>query len=175
MNALRSVVGILLLCASAAHAGVNSWTVTSPYGGSILSIAVHPSNAAVMLAQTEGGFYRTTDAGAHWFQTVPTSFNGPSANGAIVFDPSDSSGNRVFIAALGVFRSDDCGASFTAVANPTTRSIEDIAVASDGTLYIGDHDSRVFKSMNHGASWTEVTVPWAAPISFGIREGAGEH
>lgn len=166
-----SRIGILAaLILGTAQAGVNSWTVTSPDGGLAYSVAIHPTNPAVMLAQTNGGFYRTTDAGDHWSQTIASSFNGPGANGAIVFDPSDPAANRAFIASIGVFRSSDGGQTFTAVTNPTPRSIEEIAVAGDGMLYIGDHDSRVFRSGDQGQNWTEVSVPWPAPIAFGLRE-----
>src|SRR4029079_5281390 len=98
----RAFAAAVALVSSTAPAGVNSWTLSGPDGGNATSVAISPGDADVMLAQTQGGFYRSTDGGAHWsYVAGGGSIDSPAANGAIVFDPTDPSANRRFTAALG--------------------------------------------------------------------------
>ncbi len=144
---------------------MNSWTLRGPAGGNTTAIAFHPTQPDIVLAQTRGGLYRSTDGGATW--SMPGT-NAISAVGSVVFDPSQA--GRVFLGSDAIYRSDDSGLNFTRLTNPSTRYVNDMAVASDGTLYMADQGIQVFRSDDHGAHWTEVTGPWTTAGSFSIHD-----
>lgn len=47
-------------------AGVGRWTNSGPDGGSVLTIAFHPSNPSIVYAATSQGLYKSVDAGGFW-------------------------------------------------------------------------------------------------------------
>lgn len=76
----------------------------------------------------------------------------------------DSSGQSLFLAAhIGLFRSDDRGRSWKAVALSAKHSHLDVmTIATDPkdskTIYVGTHESGVFKSADGGAMWKQTTI-----------------
>jgi hypothetical protein len=115
---------IALTLAGATQAGVNSWTLRGPAGGNTTAIAFHPTQPDIVLAQTWGGLYRSTDGGEIW--SMPGT-NAVGAVGSVVFDPSQP--GRVFLGSDAPYRSDDSGLNFTRLGNPSTRYVNDMAVA----------------------------------------------
>jgi len=156
---------VLVLGTSAAQAGVNSWTLRGPAGGNTTAIAFHPTQPNIVLAQTWGGLYRSTDGGTTW--SMPGT-NAVGAVGSVVFDPSQP--GRVFLGSDAPYVSNDSGLNFTRLTNPSDRYVNDMAVASDGTVYMADQGIKVFRSDDHGAHWTEVTGPWSSAQSFSVHE-----
>ncbi len=154
----RAAFGAVLAsaCLATAHAGVNSWTVTGPDGGFVTAVAICPTQPDTMLAQTLGGLYRSTDGGAHW----TAQGNAIGTNTAIVFDPSDTAGSRVYLASLKLYRSDDGGRTFGTFDTPVNYGITNMAVAPDGTLYISDQSSHLFRSSDHGLTWSTLPIAW---------------
>ncbi len=143
-------------------------------GGSIGSLAVHPTNGQILLAGVtlEGadGVYRSTDGGKTWTGVLGGS--GFPATG-VVFDPTN--GNNAFAAigasagnsANGIYGSTDGGVTWSplltagtapagrialamAPSTPTTLYAS-IANASAGSLYA------LYKTTNSGTSWTQLT------------------
>lgn len=106
-------------------------------GGEYASVAVDPSNPAVLLATTltecqagepPSSLYRSTDGGNHWTAVVPTTGCVRNYNvvggGQIAFGPAGS--NRVYaLSYYTLLRSDDGGASFA----PTGLQASAIAVS----------------------------------------------
>src|SRR5688500_14196840 len=81
----------VLSCAFA-HAGDNTWTPIGPDGGYIYRVAFHSTSQNTMYLQATGGFFRSTDGGAHWQQPQPEI--AAFANDFAV-DPTDN--NRVYL------------------------------------------------------------------------------
>src|SRR5437588_8263800 len=47
--------------------GLNAWTTDGPYGGFIHSLAIDPTNPAIIYAGTDSsGVFKTTNAGKSW-------------------------------------------------------------------------------------------------------------
>jgi photosystem II stability/assembly factor-like uncharacterized protein len=161
----RGLLYVLVLASGASQAGINTWTLRGPAGGNTTAIAFHPTQPDLVLAQTWGGLYRSTDGGVTW--SMPGT-NAISAVGSVVFDPSQS--GRVFLGSDTIYRSNDSGLNFTRLVSPSSRYVNDMAVASDGTLYMADQGIGVFRSDDHGAQWTEVTGPWTTAGSFSIHD-----
>jgi photosystem II stability/assembly factor-like uncharacterized protein len=148
-------------------------------GGSIGSLAVHPTNGQILLAGVtlEGadGVYRSTDGGSTWTGVLGGS--GFPATG-VVFDPTN--GNNAFAAigapggnsANGIYGSTDGGATWSpllvadtapagritlamAPSTPTTLYAS-IAYASNGSTSAGSLYA-LYKTTNSGTSWTSLT------------------
>lgn len=63
-------------------------TPTAPVSGRIATIAVHPTNPAIVyVGAAQGGVFRSTDSGANWTPVFDSAQN--LAIGAISFSPSD--------------------------------------------------------------------------------------
>jgi hypothetical protein len=78
-SAIRVVV--FAVCAavpSAARAGLNEWSSIGPYGpgGSVHALAADPAVSGTLYAGTDGGVFKSVDAGATW---------GPVKNGLTSF------------------------------------------------------------------------------------------
>ncbi len=143
-------------------------------GGSIGSLAVHPTNGQILLAGVtlsgNDGVFRSTDGGSTWTNVLGGA--GFPAT-AVVFDPTN--GNNAYAAigpssgtsSNGVWGSKDGGVTWTglltagsapagrvalalAPSTPTTLYAS-VANATDGSLYA------MYKTTNSGTTWTQLT------------------
>ncbi|HVV52631.1 MAG TPA: hypothetical protein VHO06_23415, partial [Polyangia bacterium] len=162
-----------------APTGPYTWKNVAIGGGGFVSgIVFSPAQSGLVYARTDvGGFYRSTDGGAHW---TPLTDQYPASQGnylggeSIAPDPTDA---RIVYAAAGMYetsgngvilRSTDQGASWTVNTigvpmggNDTGRGMgERLAVDPDNNaiLYFGSRGSGLYKSTNSGANWSKVTA-----------------
>ena len=167
----------LLACALSAGAGTNSWTYTGPDSGYVTAIAIHPTNSQISLAATTGGLYRTGNGGANWVRVNERIYTPRN----MAFDPT--SPNRVFVAHANseLWVSNDTGATYELAQAPEygTRQVE---ISADGVVYVQTLSARMFKSTDHGATWTACGRPWgadAASNAFAVdpnfHAGAQDH
>ena len=157
-------------------------------GAYIGSLAVHPTNGKILLAAvgifetgSGDGIYRSTDGGVSW--TIALS---GAAGTGVIFDPTN--GNIAYaalgypngIAANGVYKSTDGGLTWARADAagtrklPTAANVGRIALAitpsSPTTLYAsiallgfntvpgGAPPVGLFKSLDGGANWTQITT-----------------
>ena len=160
MKLHRSCIAAFLFCISGlSNAGVNTWTVLGPDGGTINRIVFSPSGN-VVFALTAGGLFRSTDGGGSWQATTPVPSNGPQG---LAIDPSDS--QRVYMAVpegvLGspsFLLSNDGGVSFQSIgALPMLTQAWQVAVSGDGQTVYMVGGARVFRSIDRGLNWAERT------------------
>jgi uncharacterized repeat protein (TIGR01451 family) len=171
---------VALLAASLpVHAGINSWTIKGPPGGTFRDIAAHTSDPNILYAAYTRSFFRSTDGGNNW--SAARHFVGEVVDIAV----DRSNGNRLFIAVYneGLFRSEDAGQSFTAVA-PASPPIVSIGISSDGkTVYYSTGSTTFFRSTDGGQTWTErIAIPNAISLLlvdpnnadhiYGVRGGS---
>ncbi len=139
---------------------------TTPPTGSTLwgksyarSLAVNPSNPSIMYLGMDGntgggGVYKSTDGGYHWVYMLNQPLGKGVFNGLAV-DPT--SPTRVFFGACGtnggVYRSENDGV-WTRVFSGESW-IFNIEVSKSGVIYC--HGSNLWKSTNHGTTWTKVS------------------
>ncbi|HEY0781386.1 MAG TPA: hypothetical protein VGE98_02945, partial [Thermoanaerobaculia bacterium] len=155
-TSLFSLGVVLLLAATAARAATvgGTWTSIGPFGGSVWSLAVAPSDASIVYAGTNAaGVWRSTNGGSSWQPTAPI---GSAPALAIVVDAADA---RLLYAATGgngVWKSTDGGASWSAV----SRGLPELTILSlardphdPDTLYAGTSQSGLWKSTTGGAQW----------------------
>lgn len=114
-----------------------------------------PTNAAIMLAATNGGVYRTTDGGANWTQSKTGNFK------SVEFKP----GNHQIVYAAGgsqFYRSTDNGLTFTLITAGLPggqRSTLAVTAANPAYVYLlyaaGDNGfGGVYRSTDSGLSFT---------------------
>jgi photosystem II stability/assembly factor-like uncharacterized protein len=91
------------------------WTALGPYGGDVWAVAVSPVNTSIVLAgiaptgSSGGKMYRSVDGGATWTVVPTLAFQS-------VFDIEFAPSGTVYAGTMdGVWRSNDGGASFTAL------------------------------------------------------------
>lgn len=157
--------------------GGTTWTNigAAQFGDKIVSkIVFDPANPNIVVASTGraggslGDIWRSTDAGLTWART-----NAPDGNwdDIDVSTKSLTPGNFRFWACGGgtngtkIAYSDDKGATWTSVARPAgfsaTEPIMNIAASAadaDGVYVIAPTNDKVYKSMNGGAAWSDITT-----------------
>ena len=159
---------ILLLGAagSPARAGVDRWTNTGPFGGSVTVVAVDPHTPSTLyaggsaggFASNSGGGFKSTDSGASW---VPFGTAYPCGGvNALAIDPATPT--TLYASGQGTCKSADGGASWTQLTNdPNTflpGSVQSFAIdpQATATIYAADGHS-VIASTDGGQSWSAGT------------------
>jgi hypothetical protein len=141
--------------------GGASWTQTGHSSIGVTSIAIDPSNPAVLYTGNVtsrargGGVFKSTNGGASWGEI---GFHDIDVD-SIAVDPSASDTVYVGTSFYGIFKSINGGASWTAINSGITgfplMRITDIGIDSTNpaTLYVGTIGG-VFKSTDGGGHWT---------------------
>ena len=145
-----------------------NWTAsdTGLFGGTVTDLASDPSNTSIIYAAGDNRVYKSTDSGANW-----TALNGQTALFTInklVIDPSN--GNIVYASTTGgMYKSTDGGNSFAAInngTNPTFTTTVAIDPVTPTTLYAAGIGNLLFKSIDGGANWTQLSV---SPLNLTIN------
>jgi photosystem II stability/assembly factor-like uncharacterized protein len=142
---------LILLIAAAPALAAPVWKALGPFGGTIQTLTVAPSNARVIYAMSEyEGAFRSTDGGASW---VP--IHGAFITGNVAIHPNHPGTIYLSNPAGKLVKSTDFGSHWTLV----DRGLGDTGVtavavdpARPSRLYAGV-GLRVFRSTNGGASW----------------------
>ena len=145
-----------------ASAGLPTAPGTANYYPSVRALGVERSNVNTVYAGYQHpdyqGVYRSLDAGASW--TPASGLMGITVN-EIVSHPSIA--GRVFAAtSAGLFRSNDTGATWSRVADPSTTGVATVDMQSvafdrvDSQMLFagGAQRGEIFFSADGGASWT---------------------
>lgn len=150
-----------LFAALSCFAAEGQWSqVGAPPGGSVLALAVNPSNPSIIYAVSGPGVYKSTDSGASWSLVLPQLLNWASD---IAIEPENP--NTLYVASQGggVFKSTDGGSTWTAVNTglpimPSSTMISGYRIAvdpvTDGIAYVVINGAGVYKTTNGGQSWS---------------------
>lgn len=147
----------LLLIATAATAQDVQWIkADGPHGGTVLSLS--RLDGDILLAGTERGLYSSSDEGATWQYRSPLrGVTGVVAVGDVLVASTRTDG---------VHRSSDGGDTWTE-SGPGPDIVAAIAKSANSSVFVGtggdpfvsgiSEDAGLFRSMDAGASWEEVT------------------
>ena len=140
--------------------GLSRSNITIPGQAFFSNLAMHPSDPTIIYLGSSD-VYRSTDSGTNWANR--------GADGRWAMATCPSNGNRIYAAGGGsMWRSDDQGGNWTELKNkpgfPATFSkITDIEVnptsSSEVWITLGGFDpgSKVYRSINAGESWTNIS------------------
>ncbi len=152
--------------------GVCNWVQTGArnINGRIRSLAVHPTNGAIIYAgAAEGGVWRSTDAGLSWYPLMQ--YEDSVAVGALAIDPTNptiiyaGTGEPTWwpgYEGVGVLKSTDGGATWSATGSMNNGHIARLVIDPTNTNIIycagfGDGaGGGLYKSINGGTTWTLV-------------------
>jgi photosystem II stability/assembly factor-like uncharacterized protein len=148
---MLSIGSMFSIAAWVSEAGTNIWTAAGPDGAEVFAVQFHPTQPGVVFTSSRHTLYRSTNSGQNWSPVHDKLMNGAVR---ILFDPTNP--NRVFAVDGSLYRSDDAGQTFTVTGSPdSNNNLRTIAIASDGTLYGGTYEGKVFRSTNLGVQWIE--------------------
>ncbi len=160
----RSIRGFFVFvfamaCASGAVAGVNSWTLHGPAGGGGATgqLAVHPTDASIVLTANTRGIFRSSNGGQSWTLVNDELLNWATS---LEFDPTNA--NRVMACDGYIYISEDAGQTFALSQGPLApNSLARASYGPDGTLYAVSNGGRLWKAVEPYSTWVEITdLPW---------------
>ena len=152
--------------------GGNTWSVTGHLSSSSgrVSIAVTPADANrlyVWVAGTGGGFYKSTNGGTSFSPvTSPVSLASPYGYYDHVLNVSTTNPNVVYAGGMKLAKSTDGGNSWTVVGDWSGWPSPDYLHAdqkdieffpSNGNVVLSCNDGGIFKSVNGGQSWIDIS------------------
>lgn len=135
-----------------ASAGTNTLTRVAPYGGSVSTVAFHPTNPSIVYATARPGFYRSLDGGQTW-QLV----NDDIINTIRDLAVHPAQPDRVFAVtgAIGVLASSNAGATLSVLDSSTGFAPigTDVEYSADGGMVYVSTGYEVYRSADQGATW----------------------
>ena len=124
----------------------------------IRTVVIDPRMPSTVYAGTEGGVYKTIDAGGHW-QPMNSGLP-PAAAQVLAIDPKVSTTAYVAMGAGpggpgAVYKTTDGGSTWSLVLSPGSRASAIVVdPAHPDTLYVGTMDGLTYRTMDGGAHWT---------------------
>ena len=156
------------------------WTAIGPgnVGGRVRSILVHPTTSTTMFAgSVGGGIWKSVNGGASW--TPINDFMANLAVTSMVFHPGNPSivyaatgegyYNADSIRGAGIFKSTNGGSTWTQLADTATSDFHYVlrlAISADGRVLLAATRSGLFRSVDAGVTFTEITGPRPVDVEF---------
>jgi photosystem II stability/assembly factor-like uncharacterized protein len=160
--------------------GGATWTVVGPPGAAISTVAIDPTNSAILYAGASfpGGVFKTSDGGRNW-TPVNSGIPIPAGVLSLAIDPGTPATlyaglDRRGTNDCGIFKSTNAGTGWSPATCGNGGSIYGNAVlhlavdpGSPATVYAGTLGAGVLKTTNAGASWTAANsgLPGAGAIT----------
>jgi photosystem II stability/assembly factor-like uncharacterized protein len=122
---------------------------------SILKLAIHPNDSRVVFAgSAQKGLWKTGDGGKSWHSVSPGSLGERSVT-YVGFVPSDPETMFLGLGEGGLRVSHDGGRTWETAGYgfDAEATITDMAFAADGTMYLADLRSGVYRSTDGGERW----------------------
>ena len=166
-------IGGLLLTSD----GGNSWTTLNPAALANLSISSVEVRGATFLATTDASFsglFRSIDTGSTWKLISGTAGLAFGPVSEVVGDRSNNARFYAGVLGVGIFRSEDSGASWMNVSQADTTGLQQaitgggnnrirIATGNDGRVFVGavvsGNPGYLGFSADQGGTWTAMDLP----------------
>lgn len=151
-----------------------TWVPIGPFGGDALQVGIHPANPRIAFAASPTALFRSSNGGATWSLAEGGI---PQSRGLVSFLEQERSPARRFAQCLGqpewlyagtveglagggVARSVDTGDSFTPTSLSRPGDVQTIACSpSNEQVVVAVIGTEVWRSVNAGLSWTQLSVP----------------
>jgi parallel beta-helix repeat protein len=163
-----------------------AWNVVSSGvidgGVEVLTVSPNYSQDQTLFAgawgqcQTTRMFWKSTDGGSNW-QSFGTTENWCVIH-TLVVSPNYAADQTLFVGTLhGVFKSSNGGTSWLSMhpANNSHALAISPAYAGDQTLFVGQDGGSIYRSVNGGSTWTEVSTALSERGNYnnGVTVGGG--
>lgn len=164
----------------------SDWTALGPgnIGGRTRSLAINPSNPAMMyLGAVGGGLWKTVNGGASW--TVLNDFMPSIAIGSLVMDPKNpailyaGTGESYPYDGLrgaGIFKTIDAGVTWNqlpSTANSNFYYVNRLAVSPvNSQILLACTQSGVWRSTDGGTSWTQTLSETSTDVEWNPADGS---
>ena len=151
---------------AASAAAPAGWTRSGPHGGTVTAVGVSKSSPATVYAHvsaqgsyydtTPTGFFKSTDAGAHWTRlSYPPLPVQPHRFLSLAVDPTNPDVVYAGTVRSGVYKTADGGATWAGPYGPQEREVMTLAIdpSNTSTLYAGLAGQGLYKSTDGGLTW----------------------
>ena len=129
------------------------WALPTPQGNSLQGLDFESTQIGYAVG-TKGATTRTTDGGATWHVRSTFDTFDKDLTDVLVIAP----GTLLAVGEPpGIYRSNDAGNTWNAVANPSTQILQDIEVAAGSTIFAIGEQGQVVRSTDGGTSWSTRT------------------
>jgi photosystem II stability/assembly factor-like uncharacterized protein len=170
-TALVLNIGILMVLAALAPQWAASAYASAPATevGTVLSLAVVPTNANIVYAGTYQGVFKTVDGGSNWAMVLDSSLLSEYPYFySMVIDPTNN--DIVYAGAdADLYKTTNGGSSWISI-NPSSSWPYIYAIAIDptnsNTLYAGSNYYGVYKTTNGGSSWVQINTGLPTSYSY---------
>lgn len=161
-------------------AGQFLWRSIGPYGGDARAFAAVPGEPQhLYLGDTDNWIFESRDAGVNWMRVGRvggTEDAGDLIVDSIIVDAADS--HTIFVGVWRSYQSDgglyvshDGGKSWKTIQALHGQSVRSLAQApSDANVLVAGTLEGVFRSSDHGATWSRISPPPEDPLSREIHE-----
>jgi photosystem II stability/assembly factor-like uncharacterized protein len=171
LTATLSLLAASLLVPSASAAFPAIWQSIGPYGGDARSFAADPhSPTHIYLGGTNNWIFESLDDGATWSRLGKVDSTDDLIVDSLIVDESDphtlfAGVHRVDRPDGGLFVSHDGGHNFKPIASLAGQSVRSLAQApSDPDILMIGTLEGVFRSADHGLTWTLISPPESKEI-----------
>ncbi len=159
-----ALLGFMVVAAAACVAA--PWRPIGPDGGDARSLAADPRNPdRILLGTSSSQLFVSSDGGHSWSRLARVGDGDHYVVDHIVFNPAHP--ETVYAAAWsvetdggGIFRSDDGGRTWRALAGMHGKSVRSFALApSDPSILVAGALDGVFRSRDGGETWERISPP----------------
>ena len=154
--------------------GPFAWTYTSgwnPGVGRITSVAVHPSNPSVIYVSSPGGgIWKSTNGGTSWVPLIDNVNSGWMSIFHLIIDPANQNVVYASVISGGVLKSTDAGATWAATGSGPSSAKQVKIHPSNSNIIFCAAGNGIWRSVNAGASWTQVSTSTMEDIEFNPQD-----
>jgi len=154
------LIFLVLIMPGILYADENAWTTNGPYGGSVLTIAIHPfDNQIIYIGTVQNGIYKTTDGGESWNHLG----NGHQFSCMRDISIHPFGPDTIFAATTdGIFKSTNGGDDWAFIYTPEYPQNEIISILihpEQPELIFAGGPVNEWKSIDGGSTWERLPVP----------------
>lgn len=150
--------------------GPQTWTYTSgwnPGVGRITSVAIHPSDTAVIYVSSPGGgIWKSSNSGATWTPLIDFVNSAWMNVFHLCIDPGNNSVLYASLSSGGVIKSTNAGSTWAATGSGPSSSRQVKVHPSNSSIVFTAGGGGLYKSVNGGSSWTRVSTSSVEDIEF---------
>ena len=140
--------------------GGEDWVRIYPQDVYVVDVAPDPRSRCVIYVVLTAQIIKTSDCAAHWSVIFNETRKGVQFTSLAIY-PKDPSAVYAANSAGELDKSDDYGATWTSIFTMSDTGLEQVVIdrTDHDTLFLGTTDKGVFRSLDQGVQWEDISVP----------------